>query len=782
MIILHLSEFQEKKMIQETKTSDYGQFLFNGNLSIGVCEIENNLILRKKQKIDVDDFKKNESSLGFIENNGIFSSYDFVYPLSKQLCCDLVSNNAANLIVKVVEFKLRQIIEEAIKLAYHRGSCNSDGLHKNGGFPFISLGDINSAMRYICGSKHLIWSSEKSPKRYFINTRQNENKDQVIIETNAEVFHNLPERSIKYIRCFSFSDANGSLISTLNNVRKDNSDNKEIFHNIVKDLDRKKLEKLTIHLHWLAVEGKFVFNSENDTKFIKSISNNIEAKSKLLKDINSSIDLNKNFDNFKVVINRALEGFLSEEQREFLSYMNRIFLRGMEELYSSCNLTFNSNFLNSNIKYKASILNNFFNNYGLSEKDTNTVTSVFSIFEESNFSNSPKSAYNQHINCFEQPKNYVENNQIYSKEFQKKSELILKLNDIFYIIENKTDFEPLLPYLVYYFNYNTKVICGKFEKTGEFPKMGSLRLLIRICISIIRNPYCSKTTYYIHKIIESLIRIMVSCPVKKVVSNLSLKVSELFLIDNLNARLDASNLLECIFEVCCNNLPIGTAKILEILSNKFQNLLDIRINNLINSNCLQIASLYGVVCGIRSLGDSSVLNILFPKLLTIFSHHPENYNSTISYLRLHLEISTLIRKYITLFQAKFESSSHENSIDTIMLYWEKLIESLEGILGDGAVPIILTSTILNQNSNQINQAICFLDKCIKTHYIDSNLKCQDNREFSYITDKKQISNQYINKFIYSYNNKDKFILKSDNCTKSFDSDFYSLKSILNIFI
>ncbi|KAH8582174.1 transcription factor subunit TAF6 [Cryptosporidium sp. chipmunk genotype I] len=768
-------------MLRKTETSDYSQFSLNGSLDAGVYQTENNLILRKKQKKDVDEYNENGRSKDFIENTGIFSVYDFVYPLSKQICCDSISNHAASLIVQAVEFKLRQIIEEAIKLAYHRGSCNSGNLKENTQLPFISLGDINSAMRYICGSKHLIWSLEKLPRSYFISKSQNENNDQVIVETNAEVFYNLPERSIRYIPCFSFPDKNESITSTLKTIKRDN--NKEILHNIIKDLDGKNIEKLTIHLHWLAVEGKFVFNSENDTKFIKNIYNNIEENSKFIKgEMNFDVNFSENYDNFKVVINKAVEGFLSEEQREFLSYMNRIFLRGMEELYSSCNLPLN--LLNSNIEQRALIINNFANTYGLSEKDTDTLSSVFSVIEGLNSSNLLKSAQNQYIDCFNRHDSCIENNKIHSKEFRQKIELLQKLNDIFHIVETNTDFEPLLPYLVYYFNYNTKVICTQFEKKGEFPKLGTLRLLLRICRSIIRNPHCSKTTYYIHKIIESLIRIMVSCPIKEVLSNSNLKVSELFLVDNLNARLDASVLLENILENCSHHLPIGTAKVLEYLSSEFKKLLDIRISNLMNGNCLQIASLYGVVCGIRSLGDFSVSSVLFPKLLTLFSYYLEDHNSKISFLRLHLEISTLINKYIALFQVKFELLSHYNSIDLIFLYLEKLIESLERILGDGAIPILLKSAVLNHywNSDQITQAICLLDQCIKSHYIDSNIKCQNSKGFLYITNKKHLSNQYIKKFVDSYNYKDELVSRRDFCLGSSDSDFYSLNSILNISI
>lgn len=758
-------------MLRKTKTYNYDQFLLNGCLDVGVCEMENNLVLRKKQRINLDNYNESERNKDYMKNNGIFSVYDFVYPLSKQVCCDSISSNAASLIVQTVEFKLRQIIEEAIKLAFHRGSCSSGDLRENVELPFISLGDINSAMRYICGSKNLIWSLEKPLRSYFISRSQNGN-DQLIVEKNAEVFYNLPERSIRYIPCFCFPDGNYKFAS-LKTFKKDTSDDKEIFHDIIKDLDAKKIKKPSIHLHWLAVEGKFVFNSENDTTYIKNIYNNMEANSKFVKRKNFDVNSNENADNFKIVINKAIEGFLSEEQREFLSYMNRIFLRGMEELYSSCNLPFN--LLDSNIERRALIINNYVNTYGLSDKDTGTISSVFSVFEGLNSSNLPHSAYNQYDNS-------IEKNKFHSKESQQKFELFQKLDYIFHIIETNTDFEPLLPYLVYYFNYNTRIICIQFEKTGVFPKIGTLRLLIRICRSIIRNPHCSKTTYYIHKIIESLIRIMVSCPVKEALSNKNFKVSELFLADNLNARLDASILLENILEQCSNHLPIGTAKILEYLSSEFKKMLDIRINNLTNGNCLQIASLYGIVCGIRSLGDFSVSSVLFPKLLTLFFHYPEDQNSKISFIRLHLEISSLINKYMALFQVKFKLSNHCNFIDLIFLYLERLIENLENILGDGAIPILLTSSINPiWNVNQINQAICFLDQCIGTHYIDSNIKCQSSKEFLYITDKKRLSKQYLNKFVNSYN-KDELCSKHDFCIEPFDSDFYSLNSILNTFI
>lgn len=766
-------------MIGETKTTEYDQLSLDTDPKYEYYGAEHNLVLRKKPKTD-DELKEGTRGFDCLEQKGILSAYDFVYPVSKQLCCDPISVHAATLIVQTVEFKLRQIIEEAIKLAYHRGSCASPNLQKNGGLPFISLRDINSAMRYICGSKDLIWSSEKSPRRYLISCLE-DNKDQVVTETNAETFYNLHERSIKYIPCFSLPYESVEKTSKVNSL-KDSNDPKEIFHNIMRDLNGEKIGRSTIHLHWLAVEGKFVLNSENDIKYIKRISN-IETNSKFLKvKATHGADNDESSDQFKVVINKAVEGFLNEEQREFLSYMNRMFTRGMDELNSSFSFPSSTNILKSNTQRRTFILNNFVDTYGLSEKDIGTVASVWSLYEGSNSLELHKSNDQQSISDFKQSDDSNGKGQTHSKEHQRKIELILKLNDIFYILETNTDFEPLLPYLVYYFNYNTQVICNKFEKTGELPKIGSLGLLLRICRSIIRNPHCSNTAYYIHKIIESLIRIMVSCPIREVVSNLDLKISTFFLIDNLNARLDASNLLESIIEMCCHHLPVGIAKILEYLSNEFQALLDTRLNNLTSGNCLQITSLYGIVCGIRSLGDFSISNVLFPKLLTIFCYHPEDHCSKISFLKLHLEISTLINRYVSLYNTIFEQSNRYNCVDIHFVYWEKLIESLEKILGDGVIPVLLTSDAFNhdKNSEKCIQAICFLDQCIKTYYIDSNIKCQSSKDFSSITDKRRHSDQYIENFIRSY--KDNSNYKGHSYNRCFYSDLYSIKSMLSITI
>ncbi|KAJ1613189.1 TAF6-containing protein [Cryptosporidium canis] len=763
-------------MMEETKATEYDQFSLNESSNSDIYGSNNSLIVRKKPKID-DELKANNFSFDTSDQNGIFSAYDFVYPVSKQLCCDQISTHAANLIVQAMEFKLRQIIEEAIKLAHHRGSCTSANVKNGRSSPFISLGDINSAMRYICGSNHLIWSSEKPPRNYFISASNK--KDQVICETSAEIFHNLHERSIKYIPCFSFPNSSGKTPPKVN-FTKDFNDSKEIFHDILRDLNCEKIVSSTINLHWLAVEGKFVFSPENDTKFIKSISSNIGAHPKLMnRQVISIENGNEHFDKFEVVISKAIEGFISEEQREFLSYMNRMFIRGMEEL-SSLSI-YQSTCSSSSAQHKAKALKYFFDSYGLSERDIDTVTSVMSLCEGStslelhNYNNMDNEEDIQYSNSSDKHKTF-------SKEDQQKVELLLKLNDIFYILETNTDFEPLLPYLVYYFSYNTQVICQKFEKTGELPKIGSLQLLLRICRSVIRNPYCSNTTYYIHKIMESLIRIMVSCPSKEVISNLEMKTSTYYLIDNLNSRHEASKLLENILDLCNRNLPIGTAKILEHLCNDLQSLLDIRLNNFMSGNCLQIASIYGIVCGIRSLGDFSISNILFPKLLTIFQYSPEDRCSKISFLKLHLEISALIKKCVSLSNIKPEQKISYNLTDLNSIYWGKLIESLEKILGDGVIPVLLTSDIFidEKDSEKLAQAICFLDQCIKTYYIDSNIKCQSSKGFPYITDKKRQSEQYIESFISSYKSNSKF--KNDYNNPNNNSDLYYIKSMLDMTI
>ncbi|KAF7457422.1 transcription factor subunit TAF6 [Cryptosporidium felis] len=770
---------------EKSRNLEYSQLFLESSLNVGDFEVENNLLLRKKQKIDQSFNFQAFEGLENSKNTGILSAYDFVYPISKQFCCDLVSNEAAILIIQTVEFRLRQIIEEAIKMSFHRGSCNLEDTKNTRNLPYISFGDLNSVLRYLCGSPNVIWSSEKPFRSYFINSKHIVNKDLAITETDPTIFYNLPERSIKYIPCFSLSKDQISAISRTNRAINSSSNTiSETFHTIVKELNSEFSDCPVVNLHWLAVDGKFVFSSENDTKFIKELyrdkigsSYNSLIENKHNKDLLDDISTN----NFKVVINKGIEGFLTEEQREFLSYMNRIFLSVMESSYLSHNLPYLT--LNNyyNIGNRASVLIGILNTYGISEKDLNRVTSVISMLKGSAFGSETAGGnrrYGEMNNS-----SASENDYFKSKDFQTRLEMISKLTNIFDMIEMNADLEHILPYLVYYIFYNTRQICSQFESTGKLPKNGALRLLIRLSLSIIRNPYCSSTTYYIHKVIESLMKIMVSCPRKCVLSGDHSSISTFSLLDNLNSRLEASRLLEYIVKVCCHYLPLGGAQIIKRLSDSFQKMLDHRLSNLANSNSLQIASLFGIVCGIRSLDDYQVSSIALTKLLTILSFYPEEYNSRVSFIQLHIEISALLNKYFYILSEKLDSIEIRKSDNIIILFWRKLIESIENILGDGVIPIILGNGFCSNDelSDKVHNSICFLENCIETNRIDSIIACPNSQPRKYYFEKKHLSSIFIKGFIDSRNTT-KCSKAGFFCNEHQEFDLAGVKSMLKITI
>ncbi|KAH8740521.1 hypothetical protein FG386_002245 [Cryptosporidium ryanae] len=737
------------KEIDKVKSNyDYEQILVGEDIEIGVCGVENNLIVKKKQI-------RNEF-FGEIQDVRILSPLDFVYPISKQLCCDSISSEAANLITYIIEFRLRQILEESIKLAFQRGSysCSND---KNS-LPFISFGDVLGAMRYLCGSPNVIWSSEKPLRNYYINAEQVKKPDSVISETNIDIFQALPGRTMNYITCCSYSEKQLDFILRLHDKSGENENFlNDTFHNIVNESIKIPFDNPKVSLHWLAVDGKFVINPENDSEFIKKIST--QTNEIILADMHSEDKLIKLDDEIKmsdfgILISKLDNEYLLDDKKSFLNYINSMFMRIINGEYFCWNYTENN--------ASFSVLNHILNTYGLSEKDFNSVTTVISAYESRKFLNdNTENCFRGHgymdkivLDC----EDFYTTNQIkdvFLQEEREKNEFNSKINDIFKIIENNSDIETLLPYIIYFVYYNTLKISKCFEESGHLPKSGSLRLLIKILTSVVKNKMSRNTSFYLHNIIESLLRIMTMNPKRKVLKSIdSSCISTYCLIDNIYSRYEASKLIEFIIGTCCNNLPLGGARLIHKFSKAFEKLLDNRICHMNNCNCLHIASLYGLVCGIRSLGDISVTSILFPKLLSIFSINPRGYNESVAYIQLHMEISFLLCSTLNLLFNRLEDSKKDNSEEIIFIFWEKLVNNIENIIGDGVLPILLKLSIFQKNSflSRITKAMCFMDKCIYFDKVDKHILCPDLRK-NLSKNYKLVSKQYVDKFLKFYNSK-----------------------------
>ncbi|KAH7648263.1 hypothetical protein FG379_000187 [Cryptosporidium bovis] len=723
--------------------SEYEQILVGGNLDIGVCELENNIITKKKRI-------RNEV-FGEVCESGILSPLDFVYPISKQLCCDSISSEAASLITHTIEFRLRQILEEAVKLAFQRGSYSLPS--DTNALPFISCGDILSAMRYLCGSPNVIWSSEKPLRNYYINAEQLKKSDSAINETNIDIFQALPGRTMNYLTCFSYSEKQLDFILRSQNISDgENNFLSDTFHNIVNDSLSIPFENPKVSLHWLAVDGKLVISPKNDIEFIKNTSEQKVQNSLThinMKDKSNKLNDEIKMSDFGILISKIDNEYLLDDKKAFLSYMNSVFSRVIDGEYFCWNYI-------ENKSRRFSVLNHILNAYGLSDKDFNTITSVISASESGRFVPNGEncSQSDEFINRIAlDGENLDETNQIrtvLSKEEQERNKLNSKISDIFRIIENNVDIETLLPYIVYFAYYNTLKISKDFEESGKLPKNGSLRLIIQILTSVVRNKICSNTPFYLHNIIESLVRIMTMNPKNEVLKSIdSSNISIYCLIDNIYSRYEASKLLEFIIKTCCDNLPFGGAKLIQRFGSTFKNLLESRICNLNSCNCLHTASLYGLVCGIRSLGDVSVTSILFPRLLSIFSINPRGYNESIAYIQLHMEISSLLYSTLTLLFGRLEEPNRDDSIGIVLVFWEKLVNNIENIVGDGVLPILLKSSICRKNSflSRIAKAVCFMDKCIYFDRIDKNISCPDLNKHRLNRDYKIASKQYINKFL-----------------------------------
>ncbi|OII77238.1 hypothetical protein cand_019480 [Cryptosporidium andersoni] len=741
--------------LNESNFREYIAYDLDGIIPIGSTEIDNKIRFKEIT---------NKRSLEYSQGFKSLSAYDFVFPLSKQLCSDSITKKAADIIMEIVEFRLRQILQDSIKYSFKRGGNGPLKVYSNytrKNLLYISLNDLKSAIICIPGLPNVIskrYSAKQSKYCPYITC--NSNPKYMITETNKDAFRLFPGRVAEYFVYFRKSNVNLNLFMPIFNIDENKSStNNELdfFHSIILQMDNEIPIEPILNIHWLAVDGKFVSEPNNDFKYISNYLNkNKLSKSNSIIAIESVFYQNILYDsniseNMKILINQGLEGSLPDEQKDYLIYLTKLFRRGFEGYwYNSWILNYKGQKCLSNKLCKLRDL------YGLSEKDLDSISSILTIDKSSNFKMDDDHEYNEkQLEILLQKQLMKDNGNIQNLTGL---ELYLKIERSLNRLESSTMLEPLLSHLINFIYYNTYQLCNNFKNFGILLPAGSIRLIIRIINSLISNQYCSNITLYIHLIAESLLKIIIVCPIKyrecyknnsklkdisKFEDNLTnlsnMQISTFMLIDNILARQEAAQTLEHIIILCKRILPIGGNKLVNKLYKFYQEFLIKNVSCLSKVNIFEIAAIYGVIWGIKGLGEIAIFTLLLPRLPIFLSFYPDNYDMKVCYSLLHTSLISIISNMVNSI-SNIYNNIKDHFTNILLQHWVNIINKIFQISGDSVIPIFMA--YYNNNQYDLQETVCFLNNCLFNNSFDNFITCPISKKTSKLQTATQLCNEY----------------------------------------